>query len=151
MIPKLTFTAANWAPEHREEAERILGKCYILNNNEDIWVYPHNSNCHIESYIGCENCRAYLLDYVYADTEAAIEKYLKRYIDDPDNKYFVEAGLMSKDYEKYYKNGPYVNADGIDTGQDFYDIYTNEEDEPETDYENAWVTVSIYIIKEKNS
>lgn len=151
MIPKLTFTAANWAPEHREEAELVLGRYFILNKNEDIWVYPRNFNCHIESYIGCENCRAYLLDYGYADTEAAIEKYLQRYIDDLDNKYFVEVGLMEKDYEKYYKDGPYINSDGIDTGQDFYDIYTNTEDEPETEYENSWVTVTIYIIKEKNS
>lgn len=150
MIPKLTFTAEKWAPEHREEAERFLGRYYILNKNEDIWVYPCNFNCHIESYIGCENCRAYLLDYGYADTEAAIEKYLKRYIDDPDNRYFVEVGLMSKDYEKYYKDGPYINSDGVDTGLDFYDIYEDIEDEPETEYENSWVTVTIYIIKEKN-
>ena len=72
MLPKLIFTAENWAPEHREEAERVLGRYFILNKNEDIWVYPRNFNCHIESYIGCENCRAQLLDYGYADTEAAI-------------------------------------------------------------------------------
>ena len=87
MIPKLTFTAANWAPEHREEAERVLGRCYTLNNNEDIWVYPRNSNCHIESYIGCENCRVYLLDYVYADNKDEAKKICENRINCFSNYY----------------------------------------------------------------
>ena len=74
-----------------------------------------------------------------------VEKYLKQYVDDTERNYFVEVGIMSKDYENYYKNGTYINADGVDTGEDFYDIY-DEGEEPKTDYENAWVTVTVFEI-----
>ena len=78
---------------------------------------------------------------VRADTEAAVEKYLQDYIDDPD-PYFVELGLMSMDYEKYYKNGSYINEDGVDTGGDYYDI--EFETKPTQQYEGEWVTFAVY-------
>ena len=81
------------------------------------------------------------MDYGYADTEAAVEKYLQNYIDDPD-PYFVEVGLMSMDYDGYYKNGSYINEDGVDTGEDYYDI--EFETEPTQQYEGEWVKFSVY-------
>ena len=118
MIPKLEFTAESWPEEYRAEVVEALDKHFDLNGNEDIRCHPHNANGHIYAFKGYENYRASLLDYGYADTEAAVEKYIQDYIDDPD-PYFVEVGLMNMDYEKYYKNGPYINEDCIDTGRDY--------------------------------
>ena len=145
MIPKLKLNLENWAPEHREDAKRVLDVNITINDNKDIICHKRNANCHIECYHGCEKCKALIYEYGYADTEAAVEKYLKQYVDDTERNYFVEVGIMSKDYEKYYKNGTYIDANGIDTGEDFYDLYDVDE-EPKTDYENAWVTVTVFEI-----
>ena len=141
MIPKLEFTAESWPEEYREEAIKTLDRHYILNGNENIVCHPNNANCHIFAFKGYEKYRASLLDYGYADTEAAVEKYLQNYIDDPD-PYFVEVGLMSMDYDGYYKNGSYINEDGVDTGEDYYDI--EFETEPTQEYEGNWVKFSVY-------
>ena len=145
MIPKLKLNLENWAPEHREDAKRVLDIDITINDNKDIICHKRNATCHIECYHGCEKCKALIYEYGYADTEAAVEKYLKQYVDDTERNYFVEVGIMSKDYEKYYKNGTYIDANGIDTGEDFYDLYDVDE-EPKTDYENAWVTVTVFEI-----
>ena len=141
MIPKLEFTAESWPEEYREEVIKTLDRHYILNGNENIVCHPNNANCHIFAFKGYEKYGASLLDYGYADTEAAVEKYQQNYIDDPD-PYFVELGLMSMDYEKYYKNGSYINEDGVDTGEDYYDI--EFETEPTQQYEGEWVKFSVY-------
>ena len=118
---------------------------YTLNGNEEIICHPHNANCHIFAFKGYENYHTVLLDYGYADTEAAVEKYLQTYIDEPNELYFIELGLMSMDYEKYYKNGSYIDEDGEDTMMDYYDI--EFETEPIQEYEGSWVKFSVYILE----
>lgn len=149
MIPKLKLNLENWKPELRENLKKTLDINIIINGNKDLIAHKINTNCHIQCYYGCENVTAILDEYGYADTEAAIEKYLKQYMDDPEHNYLIEVGLMRKDYEKYYKYGSYINADGVDTGEDFYDLY-NTDDEPKTDYENSWITVAVYELVEHN-
>jgi hypothetical protein len=90
------------------------------------------------------------LDYGYADTEAAIEKYLQQYIDEPNELYFVEIGLMCMDYDKYYKNGSYINEDGEDTEMDYWDYWDDDsENKPTQEYEGNWVTFTVYILETK--
>ena len=141
MIPKLEFTAESWPEEYRAEAIKFLNKQFALNGNNELICHPRNANCHIFAFKGYENYRASLLDYGYADTEAAVEKYLQDYIDDPD-PYFVEVSLMNMDYDKYYKNGSYINEDGIDTGDDYWDI--EFETEPKQEHEGYWVKFAVY-------
>ena len=151
MIPKLEFTAESWPEEYREEVVNALDKQYTLNGNDNIICHPHNANGHIFAFKGYENHRAILLDYGYADTEAAVEKYLQKYIDEPNESYFVEIGLMSMDYEKYYKNGSYINEDGEDTMMDYWDYWDDLENEPTQEYEGNWVKFSVYILEHKNT
>lgn len=141
MIPKLEFTAESWPEEYRAEVVEALDRHFDLNDNEEIRCHPYNANCHIYAFKGYENYRASLLDYGYADTEAAVEKYLQDYIDDPD-PYFVEVGLMSMDYDGYYKNGSYINEDGIDTDKDYWDIQF--ETEPKQEHEGYWVKFAVF-------
>ena len=151
MIPKLEFTAESWPEEYREEVTKAFDKQYTLNDNDDIICHPCNANCHIYAFKGYENHRAILLDYGYADTEAAVEKYLQQYIDEPNELYFVELGLMSMDYEKYYKNGSYINEDGEDTMMDYWDYWDDSENEHTQEYEGNWVKFSVYILEHKNT
>lgn len=144
MIPKLEFTAESWTEEYREEVTKAFDKQFTLNGNKNIICHPRNANCHIFAFKGYENYRANILDYGYADSEAAVEKYLQDYINDPHTEYFVELDLMSMDYEKYYKNGSYINEDGIDTGRGYYDI--EFETEPTQQYKGYWVTFTIFIL-----
>jgi hypothetical protein len=150
MIPKLEFTAESWPEEYRAEVVEALDKHFDLNGNEDIRCHPHNANGHIYAFKGYENYRATLLDYGYADTEAAIEKYLQQYIDEPNELYFVEIGLMCMDYDKYYKNGSYINEDGEDTEMDYWDYWDDDsENKPTQEYEGNWVTFTVYILETK--
>ena len=89
--------------------------------------------------------------YGYCDNDDALVKYLQPYIESP-NEYYVAVSLMSKDYEKYYKNGSYINKDGIDTDEDYW-IYTDEHPEMvgEEEYENAWLQFTIYQLVRKDA
>lgn len=151
MIPKLQFTAESWSEEHREEVTKTFNKQFALNGNKDIMCHPRNANCHIFAFKGYENYRTSLLDYGYADTEAAVEKYLQQYIDEPNELYFIELGLMSMDYDKYYKNGSYINEDGEDTEMDYWDYWDNSDDKPTQEYEGSWVKFTVYILEPKNT
>ena len=75
-------------------------------------------------------------------------KYLQKYVDDKVNNYFVHFGFMSMDYEKYYKNGTYINKDGIDTDQDYY-LYIDKHPEMKIDqeFENKWITYTVRKLK----
>ena len=87
---------------------------------------------------------AYNHIYGYCDTEDALIKYLKKFIDDNDS-WFTSVNLMSMDYEKYYKNGTYINKDGIDTNKDYYDYIDEHPDmEVSKDYDNNWIHFVIY-------
>lgn len=148
MIPKLEFTAESWPEEYREETIANLDIQFTLNGKDDIVCHPINANNHIFAFKGYENYYTCLLDYGYADTEVAVEKYLQSYKDDPETEYFVELGLMSMDYDKYYKNGSYINEDGVDTGEDYYNI--DFEVEPTQEYEDKWVTFAIHKLIKKD-
>lgn len=148
MIPKLEFTAESWNEEDREEVTKILDRQFILNGNEDILCHPDNANCWLYAYKGYENHKAELIDYGYASTEAAIEKFLQIYKDDSNTEYFIELGLMSMKNESYYKNGTYINENGEDTGDDYWNIEFDEE--PKQDYEGCWVTFSVFKLIKRN-
>ena len=102
MIPKLEFTADSWREEDRNEATKIFSKYFNLNGNPDIRCWRKNTNMPF-AYVGCENKMFLMDEYGYADSESAIEKYLKPFINDKNNEYFITLGLMSMDYENYYK------------------------------------------------
>ena len=57
---------------------------------------------------------------------------------------------MSMDYEKYYKNGTYINKDGIDTGADYYN-YIDEHPEMKVpqEIENKWICFTIRKLNKK--
>lgn len=89
--------------------------------------------------------------YGYCDTEDSLVKYLQNYVDDKENNYFVMFNFMSMDYEKYYKQGSYINKDGIDTDEDYYEyIRKHPEMEVSQDYENKWITFSIVKLKKED-
>ena len=48
------------------------------------------------------------------------------------------------DYDGYYKNGSYINEDGEDTGEDYWDYWGDSENEPTQEYEGNWVKFSVY-------
>lgn len=76
-------------------------------------------------------------DYGYCDTEDALIKYLKKYIDSPDN-FFVKVGLLSMDYEEYYKFGSYIDENGVDTGNDY-----DWDSDSKQQYEGNWIRFDI--------
>lgn len=151
MIPFLTideeFVQNTWKDDESSR-EWVTENCDV--------VYADNSNVPLytcdDSWVkmGVFNEYKQILpisefyEYGYCDTEDALLKYLQSYVDDKDNNYFVTIGTMSMDYEKYYKNGTYINKDGVDTKKDYYDyIDEHPQMEVEQDFENKWITFTI--------
>lgn len=155
MIPLLTIDEAsvheNWK-DNEESVTWVMDHCDVVNVDngkipcyscDDNWVKMGVFNEYKDI---CPLSECYI--YGYCDTEDALVKYLQQYVDDKENNYFVSVGGMSMDNEKYYKQGSYINKDGVDTGEDYYD-YIDEHPEMEVkqDVENTWITFEIYKLK----
>ena len=152
MIKELTidtkFLHANWPEESWDEVTNIC-EAICINKDCDIPVYQcDDSWVKTGIYNESKKILESLCEYGYCDTEDALIKYLQKFKDDAENAYFVEVHLMSMDYEKYYKNGSYINKDGIDTEDDYY-AYIDEHPEMkvEQDYENNWIKFTISKIE----
>ena len=155
MIPKLTIDKESitetW--EGKEDSiEFVMNLCDVVYaDNNDIPLYTCD-----ESFVDmgvfkefkkvCPISECFI--YGYCDTEDALIKYLQKFVDDKENNYFVNIGGMSMDYEKYYKNGSYINKDGVDTETDYY-VYIGEHPEMyvKQDIENKWITFNIFKLK----
>lgn len=82
--------------------------------------------------------------YGYCDTKRALVRYLKPYLEDKDNDYYVSIGFLNMDNEKVYKFGSYINEDGEDTEGDYSEyIRTNPEIRVEHEFIGDWLTFSI--------
>ena len=155
MIPELTFDdntiKTNW--EDPKDWEYIYERCDAAPLGESrIPVYVCDNNwvgLGIYKEFKKVACVCDFFDYGYCDNEGALETYLRSYIEDKENNYFVNVGLLSMDDEKYYKHGSYINKDGINTETDYYE-YIDEHPEMEIDqqYEGRWLRFSIVKLLE---
>lgn len=154
MIPLLTidteFVNKNW--ESKEDIDFVMNHCDVVYAKDhtiplyycdDNWVNmgvfkEYKKTVPISDFFESEYC----------DTEDALIKYLQQYVNDKENSYFVKVGSMSMEYDKYYKEGSYINKDGEDTGDDYYSyIEQHPEMEVEQDFENQWYTFNIFKLK----
>ena len=155
MIPILTIdeesVSRNWqgneesiqwvknhcAPLHASNSTIPLYKC------ADEWVKMKVFNEFKETFPVTE-----FHEYGYCDTEEALTRHLEPYVNDRDSNYMVTVDTISMDNEKYYKFGTYVNKDGIDTNQDYYDYMDKHpEMKTEQDIKNKWITFAITKLK----
>ncbi len=154
MIPKLTIDKESVASQWDDESARdyVSNLCSPIMLEDDLPLYKcDDSWVNLKVFNEAKStCRiSDFFKYGYCDTENALKKYLQTYKEDTENSYFVEVGTMSMDYEKYYKNGSYINKDGVNTEEDYYDyIDKHPEMETQQDIENKWITFAIYKIKE---
>ena len=153
MIPKLEldkeFIKKTWENPEAEEVERLT-EVFEL-GPEKIPVYP----CQ-DTWIRCGVFKKFkdtiptseFFEYGYCDSEDILCKYLKSYLEDKDNNFFVHVGILSMDHSKYYKFGSYINKDGVDTGEDYYDwIREHPEDKDKQQFPNEWIMFSIVKLK----
>ena len=151
MIPLLTvneeYIDSNW--ETKESADWVKDYCSVMMAGGKIPVYQCDNNwVRMGVFVEYKDVDRDFHEYGYCDTEESLVKYLKKYVEDGENNYFVEVGGMSMDYEKYYKNGSYINKDGVDTGRDYYDyIDENPDMKTDQDVEGRWFTFVIYKLK----
>lgn len=156
MIPKLTIdtkaVSKTWEGD-KDSIKWVKNHCHVafatnsdipLYTCDDTWVYM---GVFKEYKKVCPPSECFI--YGYCDTEESLVKYLQKYVDDKENNYFVNVGSMSMDYEKYYKNGSYINKDGVNTETDYYE-YIDEHPEMEIpqDIEGKWLTFVIYKLKD---
>lgn len=160
MIPELTLDLENIKKQWKNEEDqewvkdfcKEFGLCNELGGNyKPIPIYQCDNNW-VDLGVFNEFKKAEKLscDYGYCDREEDLHKYLQTYINDTENNYLVNFGFMSMDYEKYYKNGSYINKNGINTQEDYYNyINENQDDGGRQQFSGKWLTYSIYkLIKE---
>jgi len=145
MIPVLKLNNdaidKNWP--RKEDQDFIKKRCApVFLEGTEIPVYLSDDNfITLDVYEGVKGrvLHQEFFDYGYCNNDAALAKYLQKYIDDKD-EYYVHVNLMSKDYEKYYKNGSFINKDGINTGEDYWDYKERYPDMVgEEEYGNNWI------------
>lgn len=153
MIPILTidkvFINSQW--NDKSARDYVINHCSPIMLENDLPVYACD-NYWVNLKVFNEAKSTYHTNnfhkYGYCDTESSLKKYLQKYKEDVKNFYFIEVGVMSMDYENYYKNGSYINKNGIDTEDDYYN-YIDEHPEMKTsqDIKNKWITFVIYKLK----
>lgn len=147
MIPKLEFDV-DYILKHSNDAKDTINylsftSCSIGKSKIPAYAFdPLFADLgYIKNYVGASRLS---IDYGYADTEASLEKYLQKYVEDKDKDYFIKIGLMSTDYEKYHRNGSYINKDGENTEDDYFSyIERHPEMKQDQEYEGEWITFSI--------
>lgn len=150
MIPNLTIDIdsihENWKehPETWGDVEELCAQIKICNGTipafqcGEEWI---KLGCFKEFKGVDRKCKEN--DYGYCDSEEALAKYLQKYIDSPDN-FFVEVGLLDMEYEKFYKFGSYINADGVDTGNDY-----DWDSDAVQQYPGFWIRFNVTKLTEK--
>ena len=151
MIPELTvdeaYVKANWKDEKSQKEVIELCEAVALGTSDDYIPVYQCEDFWLEMGIYKEFKKLTTISdffvYGYCDTQDALKKYLKKYVESVDN-YYVHFGVMSLEYEKYYKQGSYINKDGIDTEDDYWP-YIDEHPEMKVDqeFEGKWLTFSI--------
>lgn len=154
MIPELIidkdYIKENWnTPEATEETIKLLeNRVQLKCSNFPVYLFQEMWIT-MNVFKQFKNLDKEFFEYGYGDTEESISKYLQKYADDKENNYFVYVSLMSMDYEKYYKNGSYINKDDVDTNEDYYEyIDQHPEMEVTQDFENQWIHFCISKLKD---
>ena len=87
------------------------------------------------------------VDYGYGLTFTSLEKYLNDKYSNDNDEYFIVAYTMPMDYEKYYKNGYFIDLDGINTGNDFWILSDANKLAKIAEIENTWIAYVVYKLK----
>ena len=127
-----------------------VGKYPAYKINTDIFLH-----C-FEGYEGRIDLRQpKMVDYGHAFTMSAIEKYIdNEYGDNDPTKYMIQLSLIDFDYENLYREGCFIDGDGVRkcaSYDDLYDIEPNIQliDKPENaEYENCFIGFSILQLPE---
>ncbi len=150
MIPKLTldidFIESTWKEKKDQEFVKNDCDCVPLKNGievhdcDDMWV-------EIGVFKEFKKVIKKLVFYGYCDTEDALLKFIQQYEDDKEKNYFVEVGGLSMNNEKYYKWGSYINKDGENTHNDYWDwIREHPEDKNKQEFKGKWIRFAIHEI-----
>lgn len=156
MIPELTINedvlyergAERNIP--REETENFVKRMKGFNLTDNLHCYPMNTNCFNFVYeeIPAGSRQPRLIDYGYAATSEAIEKYILPLYGDSDPQYYmVEINLIPKDYEKIYKEGTYINLKGEKTNRDWDDVEGIDEELKHLEVEGKFIGFGIHILE----
>ena len=149
MINKLEINddviITNWTDE--QDRNYMREKLNTLVEEFNIPVYFKGSEHFLYCFDGYEHITSTPLsiDYGYGLTFKSLEKYLKdKYGDGNKGEYFIVAYTMSMDYEKYYKNGTFVDLNGKNTGEDFWYQKNADDLAKKADIENYWIAYCVY-------
>lgn len=152
MIPQLKINInvmKDWTDDQRETVYKFVTPI------KDLLPYYSYGEfaefCVKEGLFEGFNCSVMTHNYGYANTRESIKKYLKQFDDDTTKNYLVVLNIMDREYEKYYKNGSYINHEGIDTETDYWRYVENHPEEEnfiDTDCkkDNFWITFVLYEI-----
>jgi len=152
--PNLEQIEKGW--KTKKDRKVVLDHVHGIKLTEDFnHAYLQNTNIYVALGIfkGYEDIRVQpkLEDYGYALTGEAIKKYvLSNFGDSDPTEYMLEISVMPFDYEKYYKNGSYIDLDGNDTGNDFFDQPDYKELEKKAELPGYWISFTVLKLRPDN-
>ena len=154
MIPKLTINEGKideiWKEKEFSDYVKEALNPILLNDGTEVYMYYADFiDFGVFNEFNSLKPISEFYNYGYCDTEDALIRYLEQYKKDSEN-YIVFLSFMSMDYEKYYKNGTYINKDGTDTREDYY-YYIDEHPEMKVpqEIENKWICFTIRKLNKK--
>ena len=153
MIRKLEINdnaiISKWTDE--QDREYVREKLNTFVNEFNIPVYFKGSEYFIHCFDGYEHMTYPPLpvDYGYGLTFKSLEKYLNDKYGNDNDEYFIVAYTMPMDYEKYYRNGYFIDLYGINTGNDFWILSDANKLAKIEDIENTWIAYVVYKLKNK--
>lgn len=154
MLPELEIDIERVKKDYpqKEDQENITETLQKFDNFTSIPVFPVMAEYFANYFIGHENIDSDLeiVDYKYGLTIESIEKYITNEYSDDADEYLIVGTIMSMDYEKYYKNGTFVDLDGNATYEDFYDIKNWEELKKKADFGNHWIRFTVYNLNKSS-
>lgn len=154
MIPKLIFDREKNRQNYNGTDKDFEEFCILLDTFSEFSfdAYKEGTNCLLNCFNGYEDWnQPNILDYGYALTPEAIDKYIiSNYNDNNPNKFLIEIGLMSFDYDKPWKCGTYVDKEGNNTYEDYYNIDSVKDEMKNSYINNCFITFGVYDITNKN-
>jgi hypothetical protein len=143
---------SHWKDEN--DRENIRKKLSTLIEEFDIPVYCEGTEYFLNCFKGYENAPSVTIpeDYGYGLTFKALNKYLKNHYGEYNrNEYIITVGMIPIDYDKIYKCGEYIDLNGNNTGDDYYNTPdfdpSNPNDSSKADIENNFLSYQVFLLK----
>lgn len=147
IIPDKEYIEKTW----KKDSKKIYEYIDTVAIGDDGTPYYYS---HVDIWIDCGvaknlESKAKLITYSYANHSNHIDKYLEKYKKDNET-YIACLGVFSREYEKPWKHGYFIDKNGVQTGNDYWDYESTGKEDEEWEYDDYFVNFLIFKVTLKD-